>query len=175
MKKLCMILPMALILCFMVGCQDKEAMAELEEFRAQAEVETRNKALVKEYWGGFDKGEDEKAVLAISHELHASDIIFHMAQKNFGLNPYEALSDFHTDIEKIIAEGDFVVVRFTFRGTHSSNSLGIPATGKQVSYPMQIMYRFQDGKAKEAWSDWDSLFDLMMQLDMELKPKEAEK
>ena len=31
MKKLCMILPLALILCFMVGCQDKEAMAELEE------------------------------------------------------------------------------------------------------------------------------------------------
>ena len=31
MKKLCMILPLALILCFMVGCQDKEAMAEVEE------------------------------------------------------------------------------------------------------------------------------------------------
>ncbi len=28
MKKLYMILPLALILCFMVGCQDKEAMAE---------------------------------------------------------------------------------------------------------------------------------------------------
>ncbi len=34
MKKLCMILPLALILCFMVSCQDKEAMAELEAFRA---------------------------------------------------------------------------------------------------------------------------------------------
>ncbi len=31
MKKLSMILPLALILCFMVGCQDKEAMAEVEE------------------------------------------------------------------------------------------------------------------------------------------------
>jgi hypothetical protein len=29
MKKRFMILPMALILCFMVGCQDKEAMAEI--------------------------------------------------------------------------------------------------------------------------------------------------
>ena len=38
MKKLGMILTLALILCFMVGCQDKESMAELEEFRAQAEV-----------------------------------------------------------------------------------------------------------------------------------------
>ena len=30
MKKLCMILSSALILCFIVGCQDKEAKAELE-------------------------------------------------------------------------------------------------------------------------------------------------
>jgi hypothetical protein len=42
MKKLCMVLPLALILCFMVGCQDKEAMAELEAFKAQAEVEEQN-------------------------------------------------------------------------------------------------------------------------------------
>ncbi len=35
MEKLCMILPMALILCFIVSCQDKQAMAELEEFKAQ--------------------------------------------------------------------------------------------------------------------------------------------
>ncbi len=47
MKKLLMILPLALILCFMVGCQDKEAMAELEEFRAQAKVEEQNKEISK--------------------------------------------------------------------------------------------------------------------------------
>lgn len=39
MKKLLLILPLALILCLMVGCQDKEATAELEELRTQAEVE----------------------------------------------------------------------------------------------------------------------------------------
>jgi len=31
MKKLLLILPLALVLCFMVGCQEKVAMAELEE------------------------------------------------------------------------------------------------------------------------------------------------
>ena len=49
MKKLCMGLPLALILCFMVGCQDKEAMAELEEFKAQAEIEEQNKELISNY------------------------------------------------------------------------------------------------------------------------------
>jgi hypothetical protein len=36
MKKLFVILPLVLIVCFMVGCQDKKAMAEIEEYRAQA-------------------------------------------------------------------------------------------------------------------------------------------
>lgn len=39
MKKLLMILPLVLILCFMVGCQEKEAMAESEEMKAQIEIE----------------------------------------------------------------------------------------------------------------------------------------
>ena len=52
MKNYMIILPLALILCFMVGCQDKEAMAELEEFRAQAAVEEQNKELVTRLIGG---------------------------------------------------------------------------------------------------------------------------
>ena len=56
MKKLSMIMPLAMILCFMVGCQDKAAMAELEEFRAQAEVEEQNKEVVKRYFELMDEG-----------------------------------------------------------------------------------------------------------------------
>ena len=56
MKKEFMILPLALILCFMVGCQDKEAIAELEEFRAQAALEEQNKALVMRVEEAWKKG-----------------------------------------------------------------------------------------------------------------------
>jgi hypothetical protein len=67
MKKLCMILPLALILCFMVGCQDKAAMAELEEFKAQAEVEEQNKAIVERLIEELNKGNPE-----IIEEVYAS-------------------------------------------------------------------------------------------------------
>ena len=59
MKKLFMILPLALILCFMVGCQDKEAMEELEEFRAQASIEEQNVALVKRMYEAWNKRDFE--------------------------------------------------------------------------------------------------------------------
>jgi len=35
MKKLPVVLPLALILCFMVGCQDRKAEEELEARKAQ--------------------------------------------------------------------------------------------------------------------------------------------
>ena len=47
MNKLFIILSLALILCFMVSCQDKEAIAELEAMKAQAEVEEQNKAILR--------------------------------------------------------------------------------------------------------------------------------
>jgi hypothetical protein len=59
MKKLQIILPLALILCFMVGCQDKEAMAELEAIKAQAEIEKENIALVKRRYEAWNSGDVE--------------------------------------------------------------------------------------------------------------------
>jgi len=59
MKKLFMILPLALILCVMVGCQDKAAMAELEAFKAQAAVEEQNKEIVKRYYELMDQRNPE--------------------------------------------------------------------------------------------------------------------
>ena len=59
MKKLCIILALALFLCFMVGCQDKAAMAELDAMKAQAEVEEQNKTLFKQYYDAWLKGDIE--------------------------------------------------------------------------------------------------------------------
>jgi len=44
MKKLLMIIPLVILLCFTVGCQDKEPMAELEDI--EAEVRARSKVAV---------------------------------------------------------------------------------------------------------------------------------
>jgi len=59
MKKLLMVIPLVFLLCMTFGCQDKEAMAELEEFKAQEAVEEQNKALVKSYIDEFNKGNVE--------------------------------------------------------------------------------------------------------------------
>ncbi len=49
-----------------------------------------------------------------------------------------AFPDIHETVEDIIAEGDNVVKRTTWRGTHQGEFLGIAPTGKQVSVSITL-------------------------------------
>jgi steroid delta-isomerase-like uncharacterized protein len=60
-------------------------------------------------------------------------------------------------VEDMIAEGDKVVVRATFRGTHQGEILGVPATGKVVTFPVIIIYQLERGKILRHWLTSDTL------------------
>ena len=181
MKKLCMILSLALILYFMVGCQDKEAMAELEEMKAQAEIEEQNKALVKRWFEEVDKG-DIESIFALVDQIFPDDYISHGADyemhgpkdlKEHITSSQNSFSDMQHIIGNNFAEENMVATQCTFRATHKGEYMGIPPTGKQITFPVLYIHRIEDGKIKEAWIDYDSLLSLAMQLGMELKPKKA--
>jgi len=179
MKKLCIILPLALILCFMVGCQDKEAMAELEEFKAQAAVEEQNKNVVKRYWNG--KWNERRP--EILDELQTPDVVYHgyPYQMN-GIEEYKqvysvfasAFHDTQLTIEELIAEGDKVMTRVTTSGIHKGELMGIPPTGNKVTWTQFTVFRLIDGKIAEEWEVLNEL-GMMQQLGMELKLKKKEK
>lgn len=65
--------------------------------------------------------------------------------------------DFSGIVEDVIAEGDRVAARVTWRGTHEGGFLGIPPTGKRVSFPAFHIVRFADGRAVEWWGAADLL------------------
>ncbi len=79
-----------------------------------------------------------------------------------------AFPDLHWTIEDTIAEGDKVVIRCTFRGTHKGEFFGIAPTGKQVMVTATGTYRMKDGKIAEGWVNQD-LFGLLQQLGATLK------
>ena len=60
-------------------------------------------------------------------------------------------------IEDLIAEGEKVVVRYTYRGTHQGEWRGVAATGKALTITGTITYRIVDGKGVEAWQNADNL------------------
>ena len=180
MKKLLMILPLALILCFTVGCQDKEAMAELEAMKAQADVKEQNKALVNRMYEAFSTGDFEayKEVVAPEYAWYfpsrSTKPVSREETIEFVKMLRNAFPDITYSIEELIAVEDRVISRFIVRGTHEGEYQGIPATGNKIEVSGIVMTRIENGKIVEDKEELDAL-GLMMQLDMELKPKEEEK
>lgn len=70
---------------------------------------------------------------------------------------YEAFPDFSSTIEMMVAEGDQVVIRCTYSGTHHGPYLGIEPTGKWIEWTLVQHYRLRDGVIVEAWPLFDAL------------------
>ncbi len=75
----------------------------------------------------------------------------------------EALPDLRLTVEDIMADGDRVAARVTFRGTHKGSFQGIPPTDRQVTFTSIEMNRMVDGKVAEHWVELD-MHGLLQQL-----------
>ena len=177
MKKLCMILPLVLIVCFMVGCQDKAAMAELEEFRAQAEIEKQNEALYRGIIEEINKGNSE-----YFNDFYSPDSLYYMVSNSpkplsreeyqeFVKRFFKGFPDLNFSIEELHAVGDRVIARLILRGTHEGDWGGVPATGNKFEMSSTFIVRFEDGKVVEEREDFDRL-GFLQQLGWELRLKE---
>jgi steroid delta-isomerase-like uncharacterized protein len=81
-----------------------------------------------------------------------------------------AFPDLYFSVEEQIAEGDKVLTRFEWTGTHHGDFLGVPATGRSVKVWGMVMDRLQAGRIKDTRLIMDSL-GLMMQLGVFPPPK----
>ena len=180
LTQLFLVISLCFLLCFSISCQNQEAMAELEKFKAQAEVEEQNKELIKRMYEAINKGDIE-----VYAEVLAPEYVWYMPSGNtkpisregtieFVREARNGFPDCHWSLEDLIAEGDIVLSRFIFRGTHTGEFQGIPATGNKVEMSGFMMTRIENGKCVEDKEEADTL-GMMQQLGMELKPKEAEK
>jgi predicted ester cyclase len=174
MNKLYMILSLALILCFMVGCQDKAAMAELEEFNAQAALEKQNEAIIRTMVRLADEGKSE------AWELISPDCVCHSGGKAYSLEEYgskqsamlhSAFPDLQHNIKDILTNRDKIVVYMDISGTHKGDYMGIAPTGKTATWTVIAIYRLSNGIVEEFWTEVDTL-GIMQQLGFVLKPKE---
>jgi steroid delta-isomerase-like uncharacterized protein len=67
------------------------------------------------------------------------------AARQFWTAFFTGLPDVKVTREDLIVSGDRVVGRFTFRGTHTGELLGIPATGQTVEMRTIDIWRVADG------------------------------
>jgi steroid delta-isomerase-like uncharacterized protein len=128
--------------------------------------QTSNKAAVRRFCDAVNTGDAELISKTID-ELVAPDALIRtplpikatgaqLAKEVFA-RLHRAYPDLHITIEDLIEEGDKVVFRNTVTGTHQGEHMGIPPTGKSVTYNEIFIARFAGGRIAETWGVVDVL------------------
>ena len=68
-----------------------------------------------------------------------------------------ALPDLRFTVEDLVGEGDRVVARYTFVGTHRGAFQGVAPTGRRITGRGIAIFRLADGRIAEVWAQWDRL------------------
>jgi steroid delta-isomerase-like uncharacterized protein len=77
---------------------------------------------------------------------------------------HRAFPDLHVSVEDLIEEGDKVVGRNSVTGTHRDEYMGLPPTGKSVTYNEIFVFRFVSSRIAEMWGGVVDFFSQMRQL-----------
>jgi steroid delta-isomerase-like uncharacterized protein len=138
-----------------------------------------NKAIVWQFVERVQNGGD----LAALDVLAAPGYVNHSAPPGVpsdreGLKQLTALfrtafPDGRMTIEEMVAEGDRVATRKTFRGTHQGALLDLPPTGRAVVITLLDLVRLEDGQVVESWSMADEV-GMLRQLGALPSPEPAE-
>jgi len=128
----------------------------------------QNKAVVRRF-----VEESNRVNLSAYDQLLADNFVDHSAppgypndregQKQFAAMLNVAFPAGVQAIDDLISEGDKVVMRWTARGTHAGEFMGIPGTNRQVTVTGIDIYRVAGDKIVEHWGEWDGL-GMMQQL-----------
>ena len=115
-----------------------------------------NIALVRSSLDAFNQGDIDACAALLS-----PDFVMNMAGLPHGQGPdvwrqgaeviKRGFPDLHAHIDDVVAEGDQVALRLTFRGTHLGEFLGMPATGRTIEYVSHEFYRIADGLFAQEW------------------------
>ena len=134
--------------------------------------ETSNKATFTRIQDAISTGDAEFISKTID-DIVEPDVVIHMpmpieatgaqALKQVWVRLLRGLPDLRLTTEDLIAEGDKVVIRNSVTGTHQGEYMGLPPTGKSVTYNEIFVFRFNGGRIAEMWGVVD-VFSQMKQL-----------
>jgi steroid delta-isomerase-like uncharacterized protein len=128
----------------------------------------QNKAVVRRF---VEQVQNQHNLDALD-ELFSPDFVDHSGMSSppnregtraFFTMMFAAFPDMRFEIRQQLAEGDRVMTYKTFHGTHQGPFMGIPATGKEVTFDNIDIMTVVEGRITEHWTVGDMLR-LMQQL-----------
>lgn len=128
---------------------------------AQDRQADKNKAVVRRVFTDIlSQGRFEAAA-----GIYDKDFVNHDTNKDLGVEEDQAnnrgwraaFPDLEIEVEREVAEGDFVTVLWNARGTNTGSGNGLNATGKKTEGRGISVFRLADGKVKEEWTEFSQL------------------
>jgi steroid delta-isomerase-like uncharacterized protein len=122
-----------------------------------------NKALARRWADIVNEGN-----LDLVEEIFAHDFVGHDPAMPEDVRGVEGAREFYSmylnafpdaeiTIEAQLAEGDLVATRWTGRGTHQGELMGVQPSGNRVEVVGNIISRIEGGKIVEEWDIYDAL------------------
>jgi steroid delta-isomerase-like uncharacterized protein len=124
--------------------------------------------------GNFDLAEEIFAADYVNHDPSLPDFGTGPEVANQAARLYRnAFPDARITVEDQVAEGDRVATRWSARGTHQGELMGVGPTGNQVEITGISISRIEGGKIAEDWINYDAL-GMMQQIGAIPSPEQAQ-
>jgi steroid delta-isomerase-like uncharacterized protein len=139
-----------------------DPVSEAAQTRAVPPAET--KALVRRFYEEvWNKGN-----LDVCDEVFAPEYVRHdsrptqpapgpAGQKQIAADFRAGFPDLSFDLDLVVAEGEYVVARWTASGTHLGAWGKLEPTGRRAAFSAVNIFRFENGKVAEIWNHRDDL------------------
>jgi steroid delta-isomerase-like uncharacterized protein len=116
----------------------------------------RNKALALRFYPPFETGDASTLVDVLADGWVDVPLSPGQGPGRDGFGPviayfHNAFPDLELTIEEVTAEGDRVVVRTTATGTHLGEFLGVPATGRTITFRTSDTHLVRGNRIVQTW------------------------
>lgn len=121
---------------------------------------------IKMYTKTWDEIINKKNLEPFNETNFDKDVILHMSPENvvgienakaFYANYLTGFSNIEFKVIDIFGQGDKIVKHWNFKGTHTGDFFGIPASGKTVNISGTTLAKFKDGKIAEEQDFMDNM------------------
>ena len=156
------ILPVAILIVFISSCGSPSNDTKTKKLLSDQEQLEKDIAMYEDTWMRFLKGDTS----LVNEERFQKDVVVVTAQgdlvgieacKNHYMNFLNGFSDIEFTIPEVIGQGNRLVKHWNFKGTHTGDFFGIPASGNKLNLSGTTLVTIKDGKiAKE-----HDFFDMM--------------
>ena len=160
MKKLTLVFSLAIALLF-ISCADQKINKDIEMYTATWDEIINNRNL--DYFN--EDNFDTNVTLIMAPE----NVVGIKAAKDFYNNYLIGFSDIEFTVKSVFGQGDNIVKHWNFKGTHTGDFFGIPATGSKVDIDGTTLVKMKNGKIAQE-QDFMDYMSFMSQLGLVSDP-----